>query len=76
MVRAAEKKILQKQRQAKVQTTEVLAESLATELLHKPGTLLTKEEVKLMFEESECLETITTAPDCSEPEAQMHRLAV
>ena len=74
MVRIAEKKIFQKQRQAKVQTSETLAESLAMEVFHKPGSLLTKEELKVMIEQSGCESTITTA-DCSDPQAVKHRMA-
>ncbi len=74
MVTVAERQILKKQRQVKAQTKESLAEALAMEFLHKPGSVLTKDEVKAMFDESGCFETITTATGCSEPAAQKHRL--
>ena len=74
MVNLAERKILEKQRMATAQTTETMAEALAMEVLHKPGSVLTKDEVKTMFDESECIDTITEAPDCSSERAMKHRL--
>ena len=68
MVHRAEKKILQSRRIANTasleKNSEAMAEELATELLHTPGSLLTKEEIAKMYEESDCIETIH-APDCS-----------
>ena len=65
MVKRAESKILEKQRQATVQTAEERVESLAMEFLHTPGTLLTKQELARMYQESECHETVPTPADCS-----------
>ena len=65
MVRAAESKILQKSRQqAASQTTEEHAESLAVEFLHTPGSLLTKEELAKMAQESECRKIADMPPNC------------
>ncbi len=65
MVKAAERNILEKQRLVSAQSTEDQVESLAMEVLHTPGTLLTKEEIARMYQESECVRTITPAPNCS-----------
>ena len=68
MVHRAEKKILASRRivnsASLEKDTEAMAEALATELLHTPGSLLTKEEIAKMYEASECAETVHT-PDCS-----------
>lgn len=65
MVKRAESKILEKQRQATVQTTGERVESLAMEFLHTPGTLLTKQELAKIYQESDCHKTVPTPADCS-----------
>lgn len=76
MVNLAEKKILQSRRQANAQTTSSLAEALATELLHKPGTVLTAEEIARLYTVSECITTILPSSiDCSGFAVQKHRTA-
>lgn len=65
MVKKAESKILEKQRRATVQTTEERVESLAMEFLHKPGSLLTEQELAEIYQESECRRTVPTPTDCS-----------
>lgn len=78
MVHRAERKILESRRHANAasleKNNEALAEALATELLHTPGTLLTKEEIAKMYVESECQELIR-APDCSDTSSQKFRTA-
>ena len=64
MVKAAETKILRRQ-QATMQSTEERAESLAMEFLHKPGSILTKEETAKIYEESGCREIVHTPMNCS-----------
>ena len=64
MVKKAESKILKKQRQASVQTAEERVESLAMEFLHTPGSLLTKQEIARIYEESGCREALHTPTDC------------
>ena len=72
MVKVAEKKILRSQHLATVQTKSSMAEALATELLHKPGSILTSREVARMYEESECEEVLEN-PDCDDPFVQDFR---
>ena len=78
MVHRAEKKILASRRivnsASLEKDTEAMAEALATELLHTPGSLLTKEEIAKMYEESECAELVHT-PDCSDQSVTMFRTA-
>ena len=78
MVHRAEKKILHSQRSAKTaslgKNSEAMAEALATELLHTPGSLLTKEELAKMYEESECAELVHE-PDCSSDSMVKYRTA-
>ena len=78
MVHRAERKILESRRLANSasleKNNEAMAEALATELLHKPGSLLTKEEIAKIYEESECIEVVH-APDCSDPSMQKFRTA-
>ena len=78
MVHRAEKKILQSRRRANAasleKNSEALAEALATELLHTPGSLITKEEIARMYQESECVETIHD-PDCSDESVMKYRTA-
>ena len=64
MVKAAETKILRRQ-QATMQSTEERVESLAMEFLHKPGSILTKQETAKIYEESGCREIVHTSINCS-----------
>ena len=58
MVHRAERQLAQVQRksQAGVQSAEARAEELATDLFHRPGSLLNEEELTHMMIESGCLE--------------------
>ena len=64
MVKAAETKILRRQ-QATMQSAEERAESLAMEFLHKPGSILTKQEIDKIYEASGCREIVHTLMNCS-----------
>ena len=75
MVKRAEKKIIEKERQLTAKTNEAFVESLAMELLHKPGSILTGEEIARIYQESECEETVPTPTDCNEPGPRSHRKA-
>ncbi|CAI8035665.1 Peroxidasin homolog [Geodia barretti] len=57
MVHRAERKLAEAQRksQAGAQSAEARAEELATDLFHRPGSLLTEEELAHMMIESECV---------------------
>ena len=78
MVSRAEKKILQNRRKAHLsgvqQNQEAIAEDLAIELLHRPGSLLTEEEIARFYQESECQQNIPV-PDCGDAKSQKHRTA-
>lgn len=77
MVHRAEKKILHNRRTANtaaLENHEAMAEALAMELLHTPGSLLTKEEIAKMYEESECQERILS-PNCGSESARKYRTA-
>ncbi len=65
MVKKAESKLLEQQRKVTVQSAEERVESLAMEFLHKPGSLLTKQEIAKMYQESECRATVPAPADCS-----------
>ena len=56
MVHRAERKLAEAQRKshAGVQSAEARAEELATELFHRPGSMLTNEEIAQMMTGSEC----------------------
>ena len=56
MVRRAEKKLAEMERKshASVQSAEAKAEELATELFHKPGSMLKKEEIARIMTEAGC----------------------
>ena len=59
MVKRAERKIEElKRSQVKSMSTEEKAEQLAEELYHKPGSLLTKDEIAKILIDSECREAI------------------
>ena len=74
-VRRAEKKLLEAERKA-VHTSDarVRGEELAKELLHTTGTLLTKQEVAKIYQESNCVEFVQP-PDCSSAEVKHQRTA-
>ena len=64
MVHRAEKKLAEAERHnAGIQGAEERAESLAKELFHQPGSMLTSEEIALMTQESGCA-NIREAPKC------------
>ena len=73
MVRRAERKLAEVQRKshASVQSVEARAEELATELFHRPGSMLKKEEISRMRIESEC--TGREEPKCFTPTFQRFR---
>ena len=76
MVKIAEKKIIQKQRQVTAQDSMTKAESLAFELLHRPGKLLTSQEIARISSESGCREAITVARySCRETLSRLFRTA-
>ena len=65
MVHRAEKKLAEAERHnAGIQGAEERAESLAKELFHQPGSMLTSEEIALMTQESGCA-NVREAPECS-----------
>ena len=78
MVHRAEKKILQSRRRANTasleKNNEALAEALATELLHTPGSIVSQEEIARMYTESRCEETLH-APNCSGESVMNYRTA-
>ena len=73
MVRRAERKLAEVQRKshASVQSAEARAEELATELFHRPGSMLKKEEISRMRIQSEC--TGREEPKCFTPTFQRFR---
>lgn len=73
-IRRAERKLLEAQRQAmRGSVARVRAEELAKELLHRTGTLLTKQEMAKIYSVSGCGDLVEP-PNCG-PEAQMERTA-
>ena len=66
MVRRAERKLAEAERSSHVgvQSAEARAEELAKELFHKPGTMLTEEEIARMVQESGCAD-IRPKPRCN-----------
>ena len=74
MVRAAEKKLYEKRRSTMVNSQSVAAkaEALAQELFHKPGSLLTSDELAHMWQESECVE-VREPPNCFFPTVNQFR---
>lgn len=78
MVNRAESKILQSRRKAHLSSVQkddkVIAQDLAIELLHKPGSLLNKDEIAKMYQESNCQDHIPV-PECGDPKSQKHRTA-
>lgn len=72
MVDLAEKMILHSQRnKATIQTTSALAESLAIELLHTTGSILSKKEIAMLYEESNCAQTLPAAANCMETTSRL-----
>ena len=66
MVRKAERKLAENRRRslASSQDAKEKAEVIAQELFHKPGTLLTKDEIAHMWQESGC-EELRPRPRCN-----------
>ena len=76
MVKVAERKIFQKQRQAMARNSLSRAESLAFELLHRPGKALTSQEIARIYSESECRESVIIRGNtCARPRAIFFRTA-
>ena len=74
-IRRAEKKLLEAERQAaRASAAEVRAEGLAKELLHRTGSLLTKQEIAKIYQDSSC-EEVVQSPDCSSSVVQRQRTA-
>ena len=76
MVKKAEKKILENERKAKSglrSGAETQAEDLARELFHKPGTILNKDEIARILQESGCAKVTMQTPDCSNAKIQQFR---
>ena len=74
-IRRAEKKLLEAERQAaRASAAEVRAEGLAKELLHRTGSLLTKQEIAKIYQDSNC-EEVVESPDCSSSVVQRQRTA-
>lgn len=74
IVKAAERMILKKQREAIAQDSLTKAESLAFEILHRPGKLLTIQELARIYSESGCREAVTVAPlTCSQLQSRFFR---
>ena len=74
MVRKTERKLaeLKRKSHASVQSAEARAEGLAEELFHKPGSLLTKEEIAHLWQESGCVE-VREPPVCNFPTVNQFR---
>ena len=78
MIRRAERKLAEQQKKshtAQVQSAEARAEELATELFHRPGSLLTEDEVDIMVVESGCRqrEDFEELIDCYTPTFGLYR---
>jgi peroxidase len=74
MVRRAEKKIAEAERHSvgTTQGAEEKAEALAKELFHRPGSMLTSDEIALMNQESGCA-NVREAPTCKFPQTKIYR---
>ena len=75
MVRRAEKKLSQLKRTShatKMQSAEAKAKELAEELFHRPGSMLTSDEIAHMWIESGCQE-LREEPDCNFPTVNIFR---
>lgn len=55
MVRLAEKKIIENDRKVIGQDSKKMAQSILDEFFHKPGTILTREELQKIHKRSKCL---------------------
>ena len=75
MIEVAEKRIIRNNRQVSLQDASALTESLAMELFHKPGSVLTKQEIAKIYQESECAATIATPSNCNDLASRKHRTA-
>ena len=66
MVKAAERRLIQQEREEQIAMSDkkVLAESYANEAFHKPGTILTSEEIAYLSVASDCAASSTEEPDC------------
>lgn len=74
MVRRAEKKLsaIKRKSHAQAQSAEAKAEEIAKELFHKPGSMLSSDEIARMWTESECSE-LRMVPDCNFPTVNKFR---
>lgn len=66
MVKLSERNILRHQYQATVQTESSLAEAIAMELLHTPGSILSENEIARIYQESGCLDVVEPPKDCND----------
>lgn len=79
MVKKAERKILENERKEKNAMSglkngaETQAEDLARELFHKLGSILNKNEIARILQESGCAEDTMQAPNCSDAKLQQFR---
>lgn len=81
MVKKAERKIIENERKAKIAAAksdlkngaETQAEDLAKELFHKSGSILNKEEIAKILQESGCSKVMMQAPNCSDAKIQQFR---
>ena len=75
MVRRAERKLAEQQRKshAQTQSAEARAEELASELFHRPGSMLTEEEISHMMILSECVPRDDEEPMCFTPSFAKYR---
>lgn len=75
MIYRAEKKLMELKRKIdnSKSNTKVLAEDLTRELFHRPGSLLKKSELDLLFKESECAESRREVPSCDEVSINTYR---
>lgn len=74
MVRRTEKKLSEMTRKSHtgIQSAEARAEELAGELFHRPGSLLTSDEITHLWQESGC-EELREEPDCNFPTVNLFR---
>jgi peroxidase len=72
MVKVAEKNILKSRRLASTQASSFMANILATDAFHKPGSILSAQEIAKIYQESEC-ETVLELPSCDSPQAINYR---
>ena len=74
MVRRAEKKLseIKRKSHAQAQSAEARAEELASGLFHKPGSVLSSDEIARMWTESDC-SILREVPDCNFPTVNQFR---